>query len=113
MDALSAIADTSQTAQASSPPETHEELRDTIGEVVGSVFFGTLLKSMRDSELKGPYGHGGRAEEVFGAQLDAIFAGNAGKAANTGLADALYKRMEPQQRAMDQLSEETQGVGIK
>ena len=56
-------------------------------EVVGTVFYGTLLKTMRASNLKGQYGHGGRGEEVFQAQLDQTLADQAGQAASFNLAD--------------------------
>ncbi|MFQ5592072.1 MAG: hypothetical protein ACE5HE_12975 [Phycisphaerae bacterium] len=84
---------------AASPEADLERLRDVVGEVVGSVFYGTLLKTMRQSELNGPYGHGGRGEEVFAAQLHGIMAEDMGKAAKReGLAAALYNAMEHQQR---------------
>ncbi len=73
-------------------------LRETTGKVLGSVFFGTLLKTMRESGLKGPYGHGGRGEDVFAAQLHDLLAERMGTAAKNGLNDVLYERLERQQR---------------
>jgi hypothetical protein len=73
-------------------------LRETVGQVVGSVFYGTLLKTMRDSKLKGPYGHGGRGEEIFAAQLHGLLAERAGASTSRGLGDALLGRLERQQR---------------
>ena len=74
-------------------------LRETTGRVVGSVFYGTMLAAIRKSSLKGSVGHGGRGEEVFGAQLDAILAERMGEAdARRGVAKALYDRLESQQR---------------
>lgn len=75
-------------------------LRRVTGQVVGSVFFGTLLKTMRQSVLRGPYGHGGRGEDVFAAQLDAVLAERAGTAVQRGLGEALYARLRPQQERM-------------
>ena len=80
-----------------------DRLRDAVGEVIGSVFYGTLLKTMRESELKGPFGHGGRGEEIFAAQLDGIMAERMGKATRGGLADALYNTMEHQQHLISKL----------
>jgi len=77
-----------------------QRLKEATGQIVGSVFYGTLLKSMRDSELKGAYGHGGRGEEVFAAQLHGMWAERMGEATNGGLTDALYRRLEHQQRLM-------------
>ena len=40
-------------------------LRERVGEIVGQVFFGTLLKQMQASKFKTDYFRGGRGEEVF------------------------------------------------
>ncbi len=79
-------------------------LRKTSGQIVGSVFYGTLLKTMRQSVIKGEYGHGGRGEEVFANQLDAILAERMGTAGNSGLANVLYDRLERQQIGMSRAS---------
>ena len=71
-------------------------LRETANRAVGSVFFGTLLKAMRDSTLQGPYGHGGRGEEVFTAQLHGIFAERIGDR-QEGLGDAIFRSLSRQQ----------------
>ncbi len=73
-------------------------LRRAAGEVVGTTFYGTLLKSMRESDWKGKYGHGGRGEEVFSAQLHGVLAERLGTAQRRGLPEALYSRLEKQQR---------------
>lgn len=80
-----------------------DRLRETTGQIVGSLFYGTLLKSMRDSELKGEYGHGGRGEEVFSAQLHGVFAERLGAASSRhGLADVLYGAFEKQTELISQ-----------
>ena len=73
-------------------------LREVTGKVAGSVFYGTLLKTMRDSNLKGVYGHGGRGEEIFAAQLHGILAERLGTATGRGLGDALYDALAGQER---------------
>ncbi|MBU0718321.1 MAG: rod-binding protein [Planctomycetes bacterium] len=72
-------------------------LREATRGVAGSVFYGQLLKTMRDSSIKGTYGHGGRGEEVFAAQLHAELADRMGQATRVGLSEALYRRFEEQQ----------------
>lgn len=74
-----------------------ERLRETTGQVVGSVFFGTLLKTMRESELKGTFGHGGRGEEVFAAQLHNMYAEKMGQARENGVSEALFNHLRKQQ----------------
>ncbi len=78
-----------------------DRLRDVAGKTVGSVFFGTLLQKMRSSTLVGRYGHGGRGEEVFAAQLHNILAERMGTAQRDGLADAMVRRMERQQQLVE------------
>ncbi|MCP4590607.1 MAG: hypothetical protein GY842_07680 [bacterium] len=73
------------------------QLREVTGQVVGSVFFGTLLKTMRESPLRGSIGHGGRAEEVFASQLDAELASRAGLASRNDLTDTIFKHLARQQ----------------
>ncbi|MCP4590813.1 MAG: hypothetical protein GY842_08710 [bacterium] len=78
------------------------QLREVTGQVVGSVFFGTLLKTMRESPLRGSIGHGGRAEEVFASQLDAELASRAGLASRNDLTDTLFKHLARQQLSLDE-----------
>lgn len=88
-------------APAVAPPDL-ERLRETSAKLVGSVFYGQLLRQMRDSEFQGKYGHGGRGEEVFGAQFDQLLAERMGERRGDGLADAVYRRLEKQQRLLSE-----------
>ena len=80
-----------------------ETLRETTAQVVGSVFYGTLLKTMRQSVIQGDFGHGGRGEEIFAGQLDALIAERAGGATRGGLGETLYRWLERQQEGMSTL----------
>lgn len=86
-------------SKALAPKQTPHipELRSLTQKVVGRVFYGTLLAKVRESTLNGPYMHGGRGEDTFGAQLDAIRAERMGEQEHRGLADALYRQLAPQQ----------------
>lgn len=68
-------------------------LRQKVDEFVGLTFYGTLMKMTRNSALKGPYGHGGRGEEVFRAQLDQELAKRAGRASSSSLNEAVYRSL--------------------
>ncbi len=83
-----------------------DRLRETAREVVGSVFFGTLLKAMRESGLKGAYGHGGRGEEIFSAQLHGVLAERMGATMRGGLGDAIYRALEGQQNRLGRMRAE-------
>ncbi len=69
-----------------------QQIRDAAGELVGTLFFGEVFKAVRESKLKGKYGHGGRGEEVFSAQLHDVLAKKMGREAKLGLTDVLCKR---------------------
>jgi len=86
-----------------------ERLRETSGKVVGSFFFGTLLKSMRESKLKGPFGHGGRGEEVFTGQLHGLLAERMGESLRHGPQEALFRGLSRQQGLITQRREAEQG----
>jgi hypothetical protein len=60
--------DPSQTAKR----ESSSELREKFDEFVGKTFYSQMLKSMRQTVGKPAYMHGGRAEEVFQAEMDQI-----------------------------------------
>jgi hypothetical protein len=77
-------------------------LRSAAGEAVGSAFYGTMLKMMRNDPFKGKYGHGGRGEEVFAGQLHGIMAEQMGTVMRRGPGEALYKHLARQQQRFSQ-----------
>ena len=79
------------------------KLKEAAGEVVGQIFFAPLLAQMRASNLKSEFGHGGRGEEVFGAQLDSLLANEIGKSKQSPIADVIWRRYREQQRAITAL----------
>ncbi len=70
------------------------QLAKAADEIVGSVFYGTMLRQMRSASMKGEYGHGGRGEEVFEAQLDQLYAKEMGLGKKVNLSDAIVDRFE-------------------
>lgn len=91
---------TALTKSAANPTSDLERLRTTAGEVVGSAFFGTLLKMMRNDPFKGAYGHGGRGEEAFAGQLDGVIAERLGTAMKRGPGNAVYEHLARQQERL-------------
>lgn len=87
-------------------------LREISGQVTGSVFFGKLLAQSRESSLKGPYGHGGRGEEVFAAQLHGLLAERAGTASGNNIAEQLYRRLEHQQSLISRTKPAAGNLGM-
>lgn len=83
------------------PPPESPALRKAAQEIVGRTFYGTLLAQARQSSLKTGLMDGGRMEEAFGAQLDAIYAESLGAWEKRGLGEALYRRLVDQQIRID------------
>lgn len=52
--------------------EDGQELREAFDQFVGQTLFGQMLQSMRKTVGKPAYFHGGRAEEIFTAELDRV-----------------------------------------
>ncbi|MBN1511175.1 MAG: hypothetical protein JXB13_04105 [Phycisphaerae bacterium] len=86
-------------------------LRTVADQVVGSVFYGTLLRQLRASTLQGPYGHGGHGEQVFQAQLDQTLAEQAGQARTFDLSAALVRDLVKQQTHMNLAAEQNTHTG--
>lgn len=76
-------------------------LSEAADRIVGSIFYGTLLKALRSSSLGGEYGHGGRGEDIFQAQLDQVFAEEAGRSRSYSLSEAVARSYARQQETMD------------
>ncbi len=83
------------------------ELRQRLGEFVGNIFYGMLIRQMNESGLKGEYFHGGRGEDVFKAQLGMELAQRLGRAANDPITNRLYEAMARKRLEDDQASQES------
>ena len=71
-------------------------LRERVGQLVGSVFYGTLLRTVHQGDSAEGYGRGGHGEKTFQAQLDLVLAEKAGGGSRNDLTSALLKRLAPQ-----------------
>ena len=77
------------------------EMRGIVGEFVGNVFYGTLLRQMEQTTIKGEYMHGGRGEEMFRSQLHMEYAKRLGRAPGDPIANRIYEAMTRGQRAAE------------
>ncbi len=73
----------------------NEEMREAADQLVATAFILPMLEQVRHDPFKSDMFHGGKGEEVFGQQLDVIFADNITKSANFGISDALVRRFQP------------------
>jgi len=68
--------------------------RKAYGEVVGNMFYGTLLKQMNESKIKGNYFHGGRGEEAFRGQLALELGKRMGQSPTDPLVNRMFEAAE-------------------
>jgi Rod binding domain-containing protein len=67
------------------------EARKQFDAFVGEVFFGQMIKSMRETVSKPAYFHGGRGEEVFTEQLDKVLTEHMTKASAHEFTGPMYE----------------------
>ena len=67
------------------------EVREAFNDFVGQTFFSQMLSSMRETVGKPAYFHGGRAEEVFQGQLDAMMSEHLSDASAKQFADPMFE----------------------
>ena len=91
---------TQATGLQEKPEKEKSRLREVADQVVGQIFYGTMLRQMRKSAFKGKYGHGGRGEEVFQAQLHDVLATRAGEARGNSVTEAIVDRYQKAADAM-------------
>ena len=77
------------------PPATLDgkqepDLRRVFNQFVGETFYGQLLSAMRKTVGRPAYFHGGRAEEVFQAQLDQVLGQRMAEASADSFAKPMF-----------------------
>ena len=70
-----------------------DEFRRVFHQFVGTTLYGQMLKSMRATQEKNPYFHGGRAEEIFQSQLDEKLVDQLTEASSRTVSDPMFKLM--------------------
>jgi hypothetical protein len=90
-DLQAAEAATSRAAQLQDQQEEQQTLhREAFVDAFGQTLFGQMLSAMRKTLEKPAYLHGGRAEEVFQAQLDQVIAEKISDATAESLAGPMF-----------------------
>src|SRR5258708_4285527 len=67
------------------------EVRKAFDSFVGEVFYGQMLKAMRQTVDKPAYFHGGRGEEVFQSQLDQILSEKMAASSGASLSGPMFE----------------------
>ncbi|GHT26072.1 hypothetical protein FACS18942_02770 [Planctomycetales bacterium] len=90
---LDLVSEAKQTKQEKPLSDEDKRFKEVLHQFVGQTLFGQMLKSMRASQKKNPYFDGGRAEEIFQGQLDAVLTDQMTKSTSRSLSDPMYKLM--------------------
>ncbi|MDR2754524.1 MAG: rod-binding protein [Planctomycetaceae bacterium] len=80
--------------EETSESDDEKRFREVLHQFVGQTLFGQMLKSMRATQEKNPYFHGGRAEEIFQSQLDMVLTDKMTQATSKTLSEPMYKLMK-------------------
>ena len=70
------------------------EMREKFQQFVAGTFFRTLLDAMRNTVEQGSLMHGGRAEEIFRAQLDQTLVDKMADSHGGGIADEMFQQFQ-------------------
>ena len=71
-----------------------KQFRELLHQFIGQTLFGQMLKSMRATQEKNPYFHGGNAEEIYQSMLDMEFTDQMTQATSKTLSEPMYKLMK-------------------
>jgi Rod binding domain-containing protein len=86
---------TDQSAEVPDASQTKndDEFRKVFHQFVGTTLYGQMLKSMRATQEKNPYFHGGRAEEIFQSQLDEKLVDKLSEAGSRTVSEPMFQLM--------------------
>jgi Rod binding domain-containing protein len=83
--------DTAAQPQANSAEDPR--FRELLHQFIGQTFIGQMLKSMRATQEKNPYFHGGHAEDMYQSLLDMELTDQLTQATSRTLSEPMYKLM--------------------
>ena len=85
------VAESAKTESANDGRE--QQFRELLHQFIGQTLFGQMLKSMRATQEKNPYFHGGHSEEIYQSLLDMELTDQMTKATSKTLSEPMYKLM--------------------
>jgi len=71
-----------------------KQFRELLHQFIGQTLFGQMLKSMRATQEKNPFFHGGQAEEIYQSLLDMELTDQMTKTTSKTLSEPMYKLMK-------------------
>ena len=78
----------------SATDHNEQKFRELLHQFIGQTLFGQMLKSMRATQEKNPYFHGGQAEEIYQSLLDMELTDQMTKSTSKTLSEPMYKLMK-------------------
>ena len=74
--------------------QEEKRFRKVLHQFIGQTLFGQMLKSMRATQEKNPYFHGGNAEDIYQSMLDMELTEQLTKSTSNTLSEPMYKLMK-------------------
>jgi hypothetical protein len=71
-----------------------KQFRELLHQFIGQTLFGQMLKSMRATQEKNPFFHGGQSEEIYQSLLDMELTEQMTKASSRTISEPMYKLMK-------------------
>ena len=71
-----------------------KQFRELLHQFIGQTLFGQMLKSMRATQEKNPYFHGGHSEEIYQSLLDMELTDQMTQASSRTISEPMYKLMK-------------------
>ena len=71
-----------------------KQFRELLHQFIGQTLFGQMLKSMRATQEKNPFFHGGQSEEIYQSLLDMELTDQITKTSSRTISEPMYKLMK-------------------
>ena len=74
--------------------DNDKQFRELLHQFIGQTLFGQMLKSMRATQEKNPYFHGGQSEEIYQSLLDMELTDQLTQSSSRTISEPMYKLMK-------------------